>query len=286
MGVAKKFLISDLDNTLYDWVNYFVPSFYAMVAVASERMEIPTEQLLDELREVHQRHHNSEHPFSLLETNSARNLKLKLGEDAFSEIIDPAFRAFNKTRKDTLHLYEGVLDTLKYLRSIRVQVVGHTDSRLYAVLDRVHRLGLGDYFSRIYCGSRSESSHPHPLNAQEWLTNRPTELAVELSHHQLKPNPDVLLEICAREGFSPEHTIYVGDSLVKDVFMAKKAGVFAAWAAYGTAHNAALYEKLVRVTHWSQEDVVREKLWKSEAEGAQPDVVLARFSDLVSYFID
>ena len=27
----KKLLITDLDDTLYDWLGYFIPSFYGMV---------------------------------------------------------------------------------------------------------------------------------------------------------------------------------------------------------------------------------------------------------------
>ena len=27
----KKVLITDLDDTLYDWLGFFIPSFYAMV---------------------------------------------------------------------------------------------------------------------------------------------------------------------------------------------------------------------------------------------------------------
>ncbi len=69
---TKKMLVCDLDNTLYDWVGYFVPSFNAMVDAALPIIGCDREQLLDDLREVHQKHHDSEQPFALLETGSVR----------------------------------------------------------------------------------------------------------------------------------------------------------------------------------------------------------------------
>lgn len=65
-----KLLVCDLDNTLYDWVAYFVPSFYAMAAKVVELLGCDREKLLDDFREVHQRHHDSEQPFALLETRT------------------------------------------------------------------------------------------------------------------------------------------------------------------------------------------------------------------------
>ena len=55
---TKAMLVCDLDNTLYDWVGYFVPSFNAMVNEALPILGCGREQLLDDLREVHQRHHD------------------------------------------------------------------------------------------------------------------------------------------------------------------------------------------------------------------------------------
>src|SRR5579875_3155338 len=65
-----RLFITDLDNTLYDWLSFFVPSLYAMVDAAVPLLGVDREQLLDELKEVHQKHGSSEHPFALLETRA------------------------------------------------------------------------------------------------------------------------------------------------------------------------------------------------------------------------
>jgi phosphoglycolate phosphatase len=79
----------------------------------------------------------------------------------------------------------------------------------------------------------------------------PIDKIVELANHQIKPDPIVLLEICAREGYAPENSAYVGDSIARDILMAKQAGVFAIWAAYGAEHDPVVFNDLVRISHWT-----------------------------------
>jgi hypothetical protein len=100
---------------------------------------------------------------------------------------------------------------------------------------------------------------------------------------ELKPNPKVLLDILKEIGATLSETIYVGDSLMKDVLMAQKAGVKDVWAKYGQAQNREEYELLRRVTHWTLEDVEREKKLRSEA--VKPSVALENgFGDLLDEF--
>jgi phosphoglycolate phosphatase len=95
----------------------------------------------------------------------------------------------------------------------------------------------------------------------------------ELSKHQLKPDPTVLAEICNTEVVAPYEAAYVGDSIARDILMAQKAGVFSIWAKYGAILHTDNYEKLVRITHWTQEDVEKERWLRKEAKNIQPDFV-------------
>lgn len=54
--------------------------------------------------------------------------------------------------------------------------------------------------------------------------------------------------------------MYVGDSLMKDVAMAKDAGVLDIHAAYGEAQRRPEYELLRRVSHWPDSTVAQEQL--------------------------
>jgi FMN phosphatase YigB (HAD superfamily) len=109
------------------------------------------------------------------------------------------------------------------------------------------------------------------------------EKIVELSHHQAKPNPSVLLEICSNEGVAAEQTAYVGDSVARDILMAKRARVFSIWAAYGAWHDPKMYADLVRVSHWTSDEVAREQRLKEEAKNIKPDYVASRsFAEVLS----
>jgi len=268
-----KLLICDLDNTLYDWVAYFVPSFYVMVDKVVELLGCDQEKLLDDFREVHQCYHDSEHPFALLETHTVINHFKGWEQSEIAQALDPAFHAFNSARKKHLSLHSGVGQTLEYIRQRGVRLVAHTDSQLFGVVDRLTRLNLTNVFSRVYCRERPQSGHPNPKAGRTWLDNFPMHKVHELSKHQLKPDPTVLAEICNAEVVAPYEAAYVGDSIARDMLMAREANVFSIWAKYGAILHTNDYEKLVRITHWTQEDVEKERRLRKEAEDIQPDFI-------------
>tara|TARA_R110000851_G_scaffold35348_1_gene93038 strand:+ start:382 stop:1239 length:858 start_codon:yes stop_codon:yes gene_type:complete len=283
----KKLLICDLDNTLYDWVGYFVPSFYAMVDEAVKIIGCDQDLLLDDLKRVHQKHNDSEHPFALLEANVVKSCYPDKNRRELAQIFDPAFHAFNSERKRRLQLYPGVRSGLDQLSASGVKLVAHTEGKLFSVLDRLRRLELLEYFSKVYCRERSNSSHVRPEVGRRWLSDFPMERVTELSHHQRKPSSDVLEEICQKESIGPGDTVYIGDSIARDMMMAKAVGVLAVWAKYGTNNARDDYAALVRVTHWSDADVKREKDLKEQSVGIEPDFVLEHsFSEILTCFSD
>lgn len=282
-----KLLICDLDNTLYDWVGYFVRSFYAMVDEVVRITNCDRERLLDDFREVHKEHHDSEHPFALLETQTIKDLYDGASRDVIADALDPAFYAFNSNRKHNLKLYPGVSEGLKSISDLNIPIVAHTESNLYAVTDRLTRLDLMKYFRRVYCKQRPNSVHPNPEAAVRFEDAFGSNKIIELSHHQRKPDSTVLEEICERENVTPEMTIYVGDSIARDMLMAKNANAFAAWAKYGSEHDKEEFKKLVRISHWTNEDVEREKRLEKRANNIKLDYVLYdSFSEILNIFDD
>jgi FMN phosphatase YigB (HAD superfamily) len=276
-------LICDLDNTLYDWVGYFVPSFYAMADKIVELIDCDRDRLLDDFRSVHIERSDSEHSFAALEVDIIKEHFRSFTPAQIAEQIDPALHAFNSSRKSLLHTYEGVRSTLQQMQNSGIRIVAHSEAKFHAVVDRLSRLNLWQFFDKVYCRERSESSHPFPLRAKAVATEFDLHKVRELSHHQRKPSVDVLLEICDREGAAINLTAYVGDSIAKDMAMAKAAGVYAIWAKYGTAFDPSYFEQLVRISHWSPEEVIREKALRERAARVVPDATLEHsFSELVS----
>ena len=267
-------VVTDLDNTIYDWLAAFVPAFYAMVAVAAPLIGVSEEALLDDLKRVHQQHGDSEHPFALLETSSVREKWGALNQTELIERLDPAFHAFNRLRKKSLKLYPGVLETLERLSQIPVPIVAYTDARVINSLFRLDHLNVRRFFSRLYA----------PAHVAPDLGEAATMDFVRLlSTYDRKPNPQTLIDICSEYSVAPSRAIYVGDSIVRDVYMANSAGVHSAWAKFGTLYDKSLWPQLVRVTHWTDADVAREsELWH-KAQGANAEIALDQFSDLLNY---
>jgi phosphoglycolate phosphatase len=99
-----------------------------------------------------------------------------------------------------------------------------------------------------------------------------------------KPDPAVLEEICKDFAVSVTESLYVGDSMTRDISMAVMAGTHSALAAYGGKCPPELWDKLVRITHWTDQDVKLEERLREEFAGVRPEVELGTFSDLLEYF--
>lgn len=269
----KKILICDLDNTLYDWVGYFVPSLYAMVDKAVERTGWNREELLTDLKFVHQKNHDSEHPFALLETRLAIQEFEEAGQVTTEKVLDEALHAFNSERKARLKCYPGVHETLSRLCEANVVLIAHSEAKLHAVVDRMRRLDLIRYFERIFCRERPLINHPNGKSFGDWLEGFPLKKITELSHHKRKPNPSVLFDICETMNVTLEDAAYVGDSISHDISMANRAGIYSIHAKYGTRRDPEIWDKLVRISHWTDEDVAREAKLGQAAWATRADYV-------------
>ncbi len=276
-------VICDLDNTLYDWVTFFSSAFDAMVNEAIRVLGVPKDQLLDELQDVHRRYHSSEQPFALLDTVSVVAAFPGASRRERLDRLDSAFHAFNSARKATLKPYPGVVETLGAIEATGARIAAHTEATVANAEFRLNKLGLVRYFSRLYAVADAGEGHPAP----ELLHKS----GVGISHvralmlHERKPDRKILEEICAAEGVEPDRTLYVGDSLVRDISMAKAAGVHSAWAKYGTKYSPEHWNRLVRVTHWTTEDVKRAQEASKLYGHTVPDVVLERsFGELLDHY--
>jgi FMN phosphatase YigB (HAD superfamily) len=275
--MPEKLLITDLDNTLYDWVSFFSASFQNMVSELTKLLEVSEETVLSEFKVIHRRYGNSEQPFAVLELPSLRRRFPDLSRDEMLEKIDPALHQFNSTRKRMLALYQGVSETLAEIQIGGVKIVGHTEAILANSYWRLRSLGIDRFFSRLYTLEGRQAIH---ISSENRWTDPPEGFVTVLPRQERKPNPRLLADICRKEGADISSTYYVGDSLVRDVAMAKQAGVTAIWARYGTRYDPEYWQYLVKVTHWTDEDVKREKELKLRYGGVVPDYTIDSFSQL------
>ena len=138
-GDRKRVLITDLDNTLFDWVDLWHACFNAMMSKVVDISGIPFDDLKPEIRKVHQRHGTSEYSFLLEELPS---LSRKFIGKNLVEVFQPAIDAYRAERRKKLALYPTVAETLLKIKGTGAAVVGYTESMAFYSNYRVRRLGL------------------------------------------------------------------------------------------------------------------------------------------------
>jgi phosphoglycolate phosphatase-like HAD superfamily hydrolase len=280
----KQILITDLDNTLFDWVEIWGRSFSAMFNEIVSISGVEAEQLKKEIRGVHRKHGTSEYSFLIEEIPS---LARKYPGQDLTKVFAPAISAYREARRQSLSLYEGVASSLLQIKGAGALVVGYTESMAFYSNYRIRRLGLDGVLDIIY--SPADHDLPEGLSEQDLRKYPAQKYLFKHTHHrhtpkgELKPNPDILREIIGSLGASKEQCVYVGDSLVKDVAMAMDAGVEHAWAKYGLAQGRPEYQLLREVTHWTDADVEREK--RIGARDVTPDLILDKsFGQIFDHF--
>lgn len=271
-----KTLITDVDNTLYDWFDIWYASFSAMLDKVVDISKLPRETLLTDIQEVFRRHHTSEYSFVLEE---CKCLQDKYGNSIRAE-FDLAIQAYRAARGKALQLYPGVLQTLQELQKRSIQVIAYTESLQYYTVSRLKSLGLESYIDQLYSPPDSESEHIEKLNGKLETTIK----IKTVPKGELKPNTKILNSILEENHLTPADCIYIGDSEMKDINMANDIGMLSVLAAYGATHFAKRekdYGLLQRVSHWSDEDIAREKELKRTKAHAKPDYTAESFSELL-----
>ncbi len=269
-------VITDLDNTLFDWVNIWHASFRAMLDRLSRDTGIAEDVLKSEFKKIHEKYGTSEYAFSIEELPS---LKTKYRGEDLAKRFRGAIEDFRAARELNLRLYPEVMETLETLKDKGCLLVGYTDSISFYSKYRVRRLGLDRVLDFLY----SPPDHQLPDHrTPEHIEIRRTVLR-ELPPGEVKPNPEILRDIIDGVGGLSDHVIYVGNSLMKDVLMAQRAGVADVYAEYGNSFRPGQYDLLRQVTHWAAEDVEREK--RLRTEDVRPSSTLAQgFSELLDKF--
>ncbi len=244
-------VITDLDNTLFDWVDIWSKSFNAMLSSLVAISGVPADVLIPEIKRVHEKHGTAEYAFLVEELPS---LSRKHPDENPRLIYADAIEAYRSARSSSLHLYSTVGETLDFLRSKGCLIVGYTESMEYYSAYRVSRLQLDSRLDYLY----TPPDHDLP---DERLKDTPLLSHTKLCHTpkgELKPNPHVLRAIISDVNGSEAMAAYVGDSLMKDITMAQQAHVTDVWAKYGEASNRDQYKLLRQVTHWTDAMVQKE----------------------------
>jgi phosphoglycolate phosphatase len=243
-------VITDLDNTLYNWVDYIVPSLEAMVASLEATTGLPRVRIVQSLKAVYARHESNEYPFAIQESELFKPYEEDF--DSFSALVlDPARKAFAAARERYLRPYPGVRETLDELRARGLKVVGLTDAPRNAAELRLKTLRLDGHFDALY----TLPGYALPLNVdpeirrrQEAGHYRSRTPVVELPPDAEKPSPTGLRRVLADFRLAPREVLYVGDNVKKDMPVARACRVTGVWAEYGTYVPAEYRDRLAIIS--------------------------------------
>ncbi|MDX0290298.1 HAD hydrolase-like protein [Sinorhizobium meliloti] len=117
----------------------------------------------------------------------------------------------------------------------------YTESMGFYSAHRLKRFGLDGVIDVLFSPEDHDLPAGVSLDKLRRLPDEYYELQVTQVRHtppgELKPNPRVLLDIIQAVGATIDRCAYVGDSLFKDVAMARDIGVFDIHAKYGTSQQ-------------------------------------------------
>lgn len=295
--MALSLFVTDIDNTLFDWVRYYVAAFSALLREVSRITGVPYAQLAEEAKGVFVRHGSIEYPFVVQELPS---VIASSGEDIdkmLDQVVRPARDAFNAAAESHLKTYDGVPETLAAFRAQHPQVplVALTDAPRYVAMWKLNKLSILPLFDAVY-------GLPDPR------------LPTSAKHNRVKVDPEILLKHLQQSNFGyagririlpddyekpgtkglktvlmdyemdedPAHrarVVWVGDNQRKDVGLGKRLGVRTAWASYGVAAP----ELLERLIEFSPPLNVHKNaaLSGSEQGGVRADYELKCFADIL-----
>ncbi len=243
-------VVTDLDNTLYPWVDYIVPSLEAMVASLESTTGLPRIRIVQSLKAVYTKYESNEYPFAIQESDIFQPYERDF--DSFNRlVVDPARRAFKAARERYLRPYPGVLEGLAGIRQRGLRILALTDAPRNAAELRLKWLGMDRLFDAVYTlpgYALPENVDPAIRKRQALGHYRSATRVCELPREAEKPSPDGLRRVLADFDLSPGEVIYVGDNVLKDMPIAEAVGATGVWAEYGTYVSNEYRERLAVIS--------------------------------------
>jgi FMN phosphatase YigB (HAD superfamily) len=281
-----KVVVFDADNTLYDWVGFYIPSFRAMVTEISRISGLDYLDIVASFRDVFRRHRLTDYAYALFELEILREYEIHWSPQTFLMKYGSALDAFRKSRKAHLRLYPGVQETLRTLKQQGTVLVAHSDSPARYVGGRLSDLRIDTYFDLLTAPKEMDLAMETVESVEgikhrvDWLANEMSIKVQEFPSHQRKPDPQTLYPVFERLRVGPESSAYVGDSLSRDMLLASRTGIKGIWAKYGEVNQSPYYPDLLQISYWTASDVALEERLLSEIGSSRPHFIASTFSEV------
>lgn len=234
-----KAIITDVDNTLLDWMGQYIQPMQRFVEKIGEIAGVDPETLYPEIREINRRHATSEYGFVLQEMPTVARVKAERGDTRpVTETYKEAIDTYCRERDERLKLYPDVSKVFQMIHDRGTRIIAFTESQAFYTFTRFKKLGLDGLIDTLY--TPADTAVPNDVDLRQSRSHAPDYYHFRHTEHLLlpegtrKPDPEMLLQIVAEQGFKPHEVLMVGDHLWKDVHMTQQAGVHDVHAAYGS----------------------------------------------------
>lgn len=278
-----KLVVTDLDDTIWNWFEVWYVSFNNYFNRIANELDINPDILKKDFQALHKKYGSSEFSFAYKELKCINPRKYKSIDNNKSGLT--ILHQYYHDKKNTLHMFPTVHDTLAKIKASGAKIVGFTESNSFFTKTRIKHLGLDGMFDFIYCpqdvGLPRTTKRFYEKGYYEPVITK----IINLPSGIKKPNSEVLLRIISDLGIESDKTIYIGDKLDRDVSMANSLGVISCYAQYGDLKDDERYVLLREVSHWTETEINREKEIKSTHNlNLKPAVILEKFDDLFKHF--
>lgn len=295
MERPNKLIVLDIDNTVFNWVEYYVACMCAMMDKVSLLTGLDRKILFEESRPVFEREGSIEYPFLIQQLPSVINYYQHDVARLLAEAVEEGRKAFNTTAETTLKPYDDVIQTLEAVKAQYpdMPIIALTDAPRYVAMWKLNKLGLLRFFSAVY--GLPDPSIPIDEKTQEVKVDK----EILLKHLQkskfgfeglIRILPDdyekpgtkglktVLMDFEMESHLGD--VLWVGDNLRKDVGLGKRLGVHTGWARYGTEIRPESKDLLLQFSPMG--NVAKNvALDPKNSESPQPDFELNSFTDII-----
>lgn len=273
-----KVLICDIDNTLYDFVGFFAPSFRAMIHALSRELMVDEEVLIEEYRKIYQDAGSLEYRFS---TQKIPFLSSMNDADERQRLEKLAAIVFGRVRRKYFKPYSSVEHALESMKQAGIHLVVCTNAPGYLGLRRLYQLGLLKHFEHVFTwtgfSQEGEVEVQKEKSLNNWFSAHGGTVHT-FNDDNVKPSPAMFAAVKAIYGPSAEYYA-VGDSIKKDLTPAAlEIGATTVWAKYGTLVDAADVATLDKIVPWSD---AQKNLHYDNSSVADPLFTINRFDEIL-----
>lgn len=243
----SRLVVFDIDDTIFDWLTMWSSSFSGLLAGLEKATGLATGAVREKIRTFHQSVGTSEFPFSSTDLSA---LFSGLGHEDAGGLAD----VLATDRRIGHQLFTGISDLFADLVEHGDRVVLHTDAPSALAATRCETLGIDTLVTCVYA-TKNDRYPAGPI----------AQIGCELiTLDARKPDPNALRLIMAQNSGVAESTVVIGDSLFRDIAMAKACGAKDIYAKYGCDRQSSAYNLLRDVSHWTTADVEAERVLRHE----------------------